>query len=301
MKRLIFFAGLFVLLSAYSGTLTAQETTEKHASHHHSGCPAFDSIDHDDFPFNWDEFDFRDFPFKKNKHKYNGHWAGFELGIGGYVNSGFNMDFNPEYPYLNMNTARSLMVNFNLFETNVNLVDQHFGFTTGLGFQTSNYYFTDNYVMLQDSAVLVAYKVQDEYGNAVSLKTNKMVVSYLNLPLLFEYQTNRYRKSNSFHIAAGVIGGVRIGSYTKQTYRNESGNYYLVDDKGNRVAAYDVNDYKVRNRGPYHLSPFKVDAALRFGWSHLNFFATMSLTRLFQTNQGPEVYPYTVGLTLVGW
>jgi hypothetical protein len=211
------------------------------------------------------------------------------------------MNFNPEYPYMNMNTARSLNVNINPFELNVNLYKNHIGFTTGLGFQISNYYFTNDYVMLQDSSTIVAYKVKDAQGNYVGMNVNKMVVSYLNLPLLFEYQTNRYRRLSSFHISLGVIAGVRIGSYTKQVYDNKQESYFLVDDQGNKVASFDVEHYSVRDRGAYHLSPFKLDAAFRIGWSHLNLFGTYSFTQMFQKNQGPELYPFTVGITLLGW
>ena len=273
--------------------------------HHHSkympGWPISDSAQWGPFNCSMDDFNFNDFPFCKNKKRYNGHWAGVELGVSGYVTPGFNMNFNPEYPYLNMNTARSLTVNLNPFEINANLYKNHLGFTTGLGFQISNYYFTDNYVMLKDSAALVAYQVQDAYGNMVSIKINKMVVSYLNIPLLFEYQTNPFRRTSSFHITAGVIAGVRIGSYTKQVYPSKGETYYLIDNNGNRIASFENNHYVVRDRGAYHLAPFKLDAAFRIGWSHLNLFATYSITRMFQKDQGPELYPWTVGLTLLGW
>jgi hypothetical protein len=148
---------------------------------------------------------------------------------------------------------------------------------------------------------MVAYKVHDAQGMPVNMKVNKMVVSYLNVPLLFEYQTNRYRRLNSFHVALGVIAGVRIGSYTKQEYDNKEETYSLVDNYGNTVATFDVEHYTVRDRGSYHLSPFKVDAAFRVGWSHLNLFATYSLTPMFQKEQGPELYPFTVGISLLGW
>lgn len=244
---------------------------------------------------------FYDFPFHKKKDKYNGHWAGFELAFSGYTTPGFDMNFYPEYPYMNMNTARSLTVNINPFEFNVNIAKKRFGFTSGLGFQTSNYFFNGNYVMLKDSAALVAYKVEDQYGNPVTMKVNKMVVSYINIPFLFEYQTNRYHKLNSFHVSLGVIAGVRIGSYTKQEYYNKDQSLYLVDEQGNRVASYYVDGYKVRDRGAYHLSPFKIDAAFRVGWSFLNLFANYSLTPMFQKDQGPELYPFTVGISLIGW
>lgn len=247
-----------------------------------------------------DHFNFGNWPFGKKK-KYNGHWAGVELGINGYVTPDFNMNFSPKDDYLNINTARSLMVNLNFFEFNVNLYKNHIGFTTGLGFQLNNYYFTNNYVMLKDSSTLVAYKVQDQNGNYVNLERNKLFISYLNLPLLFEYQTNPRRHLNSFHLTLGVVAGVRIGSYTKQVYQNTDMTYYLVDNHGSRIASYYVSDKVVRTRGAYHLSPFKLDATMRVGWSHLNIWATYSLTPMFQKNQGPEIYPWNVGITLLSW
>jgi len=246
----------------------------------------------------WSEFPPNPFCHKK---KYNGHWAGVELGINGYVNSNFNMNFDPNYPYMNMNTARSMVVNLNPFEFNVNLVKNHFGFTSGLGFQLSNYYFTGSYVMIADSAQLVAYKIKDANNNYVGLKQDKLFVSYLNIPLLFEFQTNPKRNLKSFHVSLGVIGGVRLCSYSKQKYNSIDQTYYLVDDKGSRLASYYAGDNVVRSHGAYHLSPFKLDASFRIGWSFLNLFATYALTPMFQNNQGPVLYPWTVGITLLGW
>jgi len=273
---------------------------EKHPWHKHG--PHFsDSTDMTDFTCVFDDFDVDDFPFCKHRNKFNGHWAGIEIGIGGYVTPDFNMNFYPDYPYLNMNTARSVMININPFDLNVSLYKNKIGFTTGLGFQISNYYFTGDYVMLKDSATLVAYRVQDQQGQYAGMKVNKMVVSYLNVPLLFEFQTNRFRRMSSFHVTLGVIGGLRIGSYTKQVYEEKEGTFYLVDEQGKQVASFEMDHHTVHDRGAYHLSPFKVDAAFRIGWSHLNLFSTYSLTRMFQKDQGPELYPFTVGLTLLGW
>ena len=299
MKTILKFTTIGLLLIVLSANTQAQD--EKKCPMHHHGWHMGDSTQMKEFSCAMDHFDMEDFPFCKNKKKYNGHWAGVELGVSGYLTPDFNMNYNPAYPYMNMNTARSMTVNLNPFELNVNLYKNHIGFTTGLGFQISNYYFTNNYVMLKDSLALVAYKVQDTQGNYVNMKVNKMVVSYLNLPLFFEYQTNPYRRLSSFHVTLGVIAGVRIGSYTKQVYDNKEETYYLVDEKGSKVASFDVEHYTVHDRGAYHLNPFKLDAAFRIGWSHLNLFSTYSLTQMFQKNQGPELYPFTVGLTLLGW
>lgn len=301
MKTISKLSLIIILLMAFTASVQAQPRNPmkwpmckfcKHAS---------DSTTSDSSYSFLPDFNAGDFPFMKRKHKYNGHWAGIEIGINGYATPDFNMNFYPSYPYMNMNTARSLVVNINPFELNVNLYKNHIGFTTGLGFQFSNYYFTGTYVMLKDSTSLVAYQSLDQLGNSADLRVNKLFVGYLNLPLFFEYQTNARHRLNSFHVTLGAIVGVRIGSYTKQSYESINQTYSLIDEKGDKVATYYVDRHEVRDRGAYHLAPFKVDAAFRIGWSHLNLFATYSLTQMFQKNQGPELYPWTVGITLLGW
>ena len=250
---------------------------------------------------NFSNFEFPNCPFFPKKNKYNGHWAGVGLGFNGYVNSDFNMDFGPRYSYMNLNTARSLVVNLNPIELNLNLVKNHFGFTSGLGFQLSNYYFTGNSTLIPDSSSLVAFNVVDVNGAPVEIRRNKLFVSYLTLPILFEYQTNSRHRINSFHIALGVIAGVRICSYTKQVFDSREQTYYLADAKGNKVASFYVDRFYSRNHSAYHLSPFKLDATVRIGWSILNLWATYSITPMFQKNQGPVLYPWTVGIQLIGW
>jgi hypothetical protein len=240
-------------------------------------------------------------PFFCKKGKFNGHWAGVDFGWIGYVTKDFTMDFPPAEQYLNLNTARSLMVNLNPFELNVNIARNKFGFTSGLGFTLNNYYFSNSFSWINDSSVLKAYNTVTDKGNSVSMKVNKLFVSYITLPLLFEFQTNPGHRLSSFHIAAGVIGGLRLQSYQKQRLYQWQDTYYLVDDQGTRVASFYANNAVIRNHHAYHLNPFKVDAALRIGWSFLNLYATYSITPMFQKDQGPVVYPWTIGITLVGW
>ena len=291
---------LFILVSL--NLVSGAQDKKKCPMHMHCWHMS-DSTHSNGFSCTMDDCSLDDFPFCTYKHmnRYNGHWAGIDVGIGGYMTSDFNMNFNHANPEMDMNTARSLMVNINPFELNANLWNNHLGFTTGLGLQISNYYFTGNYVMLNDSSSLVAYHVKDLNGNPVSLKVNKMVVSYLNLPLFLEYQTNPYRRMSSFHVTLGVIAGVRIGTYTKQVYKEKEQSYFLVDNNGFNVASFDVEHHTVVDHGTFHLNPFKVDAAFRIGWSHINLFGTYSVTRMFQKNQGPELYPFTAGITLIGW
>jgi hypothetical protein len=240
-------------------------------------------------------------PMWCGRNKYNGHWAGIEVGWNGYVNSDFNMDFPSNLDYLNLISARSMMVNINPFELNLNLAHNHFGLTSGLGLTFNNYYFSNSTLLIHDSSELIAYKMVDQNGVEADMKVNKLTEAWLTLPVLFEYQTNAKIKMNSFHVTLGVVGGVRIGSYTKQSFYSRNTTYYLQDDKGTTVGSVYVDEHPTRTHNQYHLNPFKVDATVRVGWSFLNFFANYSLTTMYQKNQGPELYPWAVGITLLGW
>jgi len=240
-------------------------------------------------------------PFMCRKGKYNGHWAGIDFGWNGYVNSDHNMDFPASQKYLDLITSRSMTVNLNPFELNLNIAKNHFGLTSGLGLTFNNYYFSNSTLLVHDSSALVAYRLVDQNGNKADMKINKLSVIWLTLPVMFEYQTNSGIKWNSFHISLGVVGGVRLCAYTKQKFYSRYTTYYLQDDNGIDIGSVYVDNKFTRTQSQYHLNPFKLDATVRIGWSFLNFFANYTVSQMFQKDQGPELYPWAIGITLLGW
>lgn len=219
--------------------------------------------------------------FKKTKRqtRYDGHWGGFELGVNGYVNKDRQFDMPEGYDFLDLRMEKSINVKLNFFEQNFNLIANKFGFTTGLGFEWNNYRFNDDVLLKKDGTDLI--NAND--FEPVNYSKSKLVVNYLNLPLMFEYQTNRFSKKNSFHIGAGLQTGLRIGAHTKVVYQE------------------DGRKKKDKDPGDFHLNPFKYDLMVRVGWGKLNLHANYSLNTLFKNNRGPELYPFTVGISLVSW
>lgn len=219
--------------------------------------------------------------FKKSgkKTRYDGHWGGFELGINGYVNNKNEFDMPENYEFFDLRMEKSVNVKLNFYEQNFNLIANHFGLTTGLGFEWNNYRFDNNVVLIKEGNDLIdAYEF-----NPANYTKSKLVVNYLNLPIMLEYQTNRFSKKNSFHIGAGIQTGLRIGSHTKRVYQD------------------DGRKKKDKDPGDFHINPFKYDAMVRLGWGKINLHANYSLNTLFKNNKGPELYPFTVGISLVSW
>jgi hypothetical protein len=212
---------------------------------------------------------------KKKNFKHKNHWAGIDVGVAGYLSPApsFGMEF--ENQLFEVDYARSRVWNINVFEQNFKIYQNKVGVVTGLGFNLNRYHFNNRRTSLSastDSTFMVD-------GGELSRK-HRLGVNYLTVPLLLELNS-RFNNKRAFHIAAGVIGGYRIGSRSVQVFQQERG--------------------RVTNRDNFNLNPFKAEATVRFGYGNINLFATYGLTELFMQNRGPELYPVSAGITLIGF
>ncbi|HBZ66468.1 MAG TPA: hypothetical protein DEO70_06495 [Bacteroidales bacterium] len=237
---------------------------------------------------------------RNNRYRhFDGHWGGFDLSFNGYVNSDMNMNFSKADSYLDLDIPKSIGVHLNIYEQNIQLNPSGtIGLVTGLGIEWHNYRFEGNVRLDPDSSVLKGY-----FYKGVTLDKSKLTVSYLTLPVLFEYQNQADRKLSQFHVSAGVLLGVRIGSHSKLIYNQTDTPYELIDPAtGNTVI---VNksplEETYKQFESFHLNPFKADAMVRIGWGYINLFGTYGITTLFRSEKGPELYPFSVGIKLIGW
>ena len=236
-----------------------------------------------------------------NEPKFNGHWAGVDIGFNGYVNQDFNMNFPKEYEYLDLRMEKSVAVNLNFFEQNIPLAkNQKWGIVTGLGLGFNDYKFLRPTRLSMDSSALEGYLYED-----ISIRKSKLSAIYLTLPVLFEFQTAPAYHKNGFHINLGVVIGARLSSHTK-VYYNELNTQFNLTQYNPETGQYEVvftavspNDPKEHHYGDWFLQPFKFDATARIGWNFLNFWANYSLNTMFRQGNGPELYPWSAGITLV--
>ena len=242
--------------------------------------------------------------FNRSKiKKFNGHWAGFEMGLNGYVDPDYKMSFPKETEYMDLRTTKSWAVHVNFFEQNISLSkNQKWGMVTGLGTYWNNYRFSKATRLNSDSSELIGY-----IDRGISIRKSKLTVWYVDVPLLFEFQTNRYHNKNSFHINMGMIAGLRISSHTKKYY-NEFNKDFDVTRYDPNIDGYKVektatspNNAKTKTFDDFYMNPFKFDATVRIGWGKINLFATYAVNTMFKKDKGPELYPWTAGITFVNF
>lgn len=234
---------------------------------------------------------------RTRRNKFNGHWAGVELGLNGFLNPEFGL--NMPHNYLDLTMEKSMVVNLNFYEQNIPLnKNRNFGIVSGLGLSWNNYRFADNVLLRSENKTINGYYIHD-----VGVKKSKLVNNYLTVPLFFELQTNTTNRKEKAYIAAGLIGGWRFSSHTKVYFLEANKPYTLKDANGNTVAGSWVSPGATRRNivkdyNSFQQNPFKLDASLRAGWGIVNLFANYSLTPLFIKDRGTEVYPFALGITV---
>lgn len=212
---------------------------------------------------------------REKSRRFNGHWAGVELGINNYLSDGYSFA-SPEGRSFDLNTNRSMNFNLNFAEFNFGLASDKFGVVTGAGLEWCNYFFENNNSLGEDSTGRVTGLPAPD---GISYTKSKLGTTYLTVPLLFEVQFPGHAERNDrVHLAAGIIGGLKLDAHTKVVYRE------------------DGNKEKYKNRDDFNLATLRYALTARAGYKALKLWANFYPTPLFEQDKGPELYPYAVGL-----
>lgn len=209
------------------------------------------------------------------KNKFSGHYAGIDFG--------FNMFLNEDYSeydeaFMENDVFRSNSFFFNLIQQSFGLQRNNntFGLVTGLGLHLQNYRLDDNTTIERDDNDVIhpKYLVFD------TDQKSKLAIVSLTVPLFVEWQIPVNHYDNRMYFSAGVQASLRLGSHTKIKYKTDKKQKYkMVDD--------------------FSMHTFKYALMFRTGYRWFNVFATYDLVPLFKTDKGPELIPFTVGITLL--
>ena len=224
-----------------------------------------------------------DFEYK-HKPTFKGHWAGVEFGINGFMDKNQSVVMKNDLAWLDLKQARSWNINLNFMQYSIGFGTDKIGLVTGMGLEFNNYHFSNPVSLKVDNTLGSPTNgmtiIDSTYlkGNFDVLKT-KLSTTHLTIPLLLEFQIPTGDHGHRIFISGGVIGGLRIGAYTKVIYK-------------------DGGKQKDKNRNDFNLATFRYGFTARVGYRGLKLFANYYPVSLFEKDKGPEVYPFTVGLVL---
>lgn len=166
---------------------------------------------------------------------------------------------------------------------NIQLMYDHFmgksknlSVAIGLGFHSHNFFTKGNLMALPDSA---GGTYSNFYVNPTAgfVKKQKYTANYFDIPFEFRFKTLPNEKGHSWKIAVGAKYGYKLNFYSK-----------TIDNKQDKYKTYVFPDI-ARNR-------FGFSARVGYGKVGLNAF--YSVTSLFNQNNGPNLQPLSLGLTI---
>ncbi len=205
-------------------------------------------------------------------------WAGLELGLNSYMDNNGQFTLSQGKENFDLKQEKSVSFSLNFFQQNIQMGKSNIWLFTGLGVTWNNYRFAND-IMLTKGNFTSAYH---DLTPGVNHLKSKLVASYLMAPVMFEFFTSKdYKKA--FHLGAGGMFGVLVGSHTK----------YKVEVDGNTAKLKDFDDY--------NLNPFRYGVRAAIGWGHFNLFADYYASTLFKDKKGPTLFPVNAGITIVGF
>lgn len=112
----------------------------------------------------------------------------------------------------------------------------------------------------------------------VDYKKSKLSLTYLDFPVELRFKTKK-----KFRLAAGFTAGVNLDSHSK----------YKGDDLGG------TNDkVKIKRKDIKNLETWRYGVTGLIGYKWFNVIVFYSLTNVFKEDQGPEIYPISIGISL---
>ena len=174
-----------------------------------------------------------------------------------------------------------LMMDFP-FKTN-----PHFSVALGLGVSSSNMYFKDTYLDISgktnNSPTLLIQNVKD----TTHFKKFKLQTSFLEIPVEFRYTSNPENPNKSWKAAVGAKIGTMLSAGTKG--KN------LLNGSGGTV-----NSFTQKEKSKRYFNKTRFAVTGRIGYGALSLFTAWQVNAYFKEGLGPDVRPYTIGLTISG-
>ncbi len=182
--------------------------------------------------------------------------------------------------FLNVELHRSTLLDINLIQISQGFQSSRntIGFVTGIGMQIQTFYLNQN-----TSIEMGNRRVEPLSLFFDSNQKSKLSSAYLTIPLLVEFQIPIRKYANRFYISTGILAQKRLITNTKIKYR-----------KNNKKE-------KLKTPDDFFMYDMRYSAMIRLGYRWVNLFATYDLRPLFKDNKGPELYPFSVGLTLLSF
>ena len=165
---------------------------------------------------------------------------------------------------------------------------RHMSVGFGLGIGSSNIFFDNKYVNLKSPTTTLPF-TDVSTSEVDHFKKFKLTTVFAELPVELRYAGNPVTPDKGFKAALGVKVGTLLNQHTKgKDALNASGSTiygtkYIAKENNKRF----INSTRVAVTG-------------RIGFGNISIDASYQVTNFLKTGVGPDIKPFSVGITLSG-
>lgn len=146
----------------------------------------------------------------------------------------------------------------------------------GFGFSHSSYY--HNSSIGEDSTgtfftPIANFKSDDNF------KRHKLTTNFFEIPLELRFKSNEDNKGHMWKFALGFKAGIKLVATSKETRKVDG--YFR----------------KIKTKGYQDVNLFRAGPTMRVGYGSFNIVGFYSITNLFKKDKGPEMTPFSIGIT----
>lgn len=153
----------------------------------------------------------------------------------------------------------------------------------GPGIGSDHILFSKTYVGIKDQTSTMAFKDMSDTNH---FKKTKLATIFLEAPIEFRYSANP-ETGNGLKLAFGVKVGTLINAHTRSSdYEDKSGNT--------------INNYVTKESSKRFFNKQRLSGMVRVGYGHVSLYGSYQFTPVLRDGYGPQVRPFSIGLTLSG-
>ncbi len=164
----------------------------------------------------------------------------------------------------------------------------NFSFAWGLGFSSHNFYSDGVPALGRDNlgnpiGTTIFQTLGIYYNQLVDYKINKLNITYLEIPLEIKFKT-RGQHNRQLKFSVGVKVGYEMNNHTKY--------------KGNDVIEKTDDLVTIKKYGIKNINNWNYAVTARIGRGWINFVGYYSLSKMFDKDMGPQMYPISLGISI---
>ncbi len=157
--------------------------------------------------------------------------------------------------------------------------DPRFSAAIGAGLGTDNMFFKETTVDLRK------YPLSFARDTVSSYKKYKIATGYLEVPVELRFASNPTSYNKAFKVALGVKVGTMVDAHTKAKITRDREGY---------------GGYTQKVKDKRNFNTTRLAGTLRVGYGAFSIFGTYQFNEFIREGAGPNVKPYSIGLTISG-